>query len=102
MLGTLALLVTLQVPAPTQELVPGARYDPAIPTLQQVVGHDFGEEVTPPDDIVLYISHSIWASRADFEAWTRSESFRKGHANARTPEGVLLGHPQFEGFEQVL
>ena len=55
MLGTFALLAILPLPAPTQELVPGAQYDPAIPTLQQVVGHDFGEEVTPPDDVVRYM-----------------------------------------------
>jgi hypothetical protein len=55
MLGTLALLATLQVPAPIQELMPGTQYDPAIPTLQQVVGHDFREEVTPPDDVVRYM-----------------------------------------------
>jgi hypothetical protein len=55
MLGTLVLLATLQVPAPTQELMPGAQYDPAIPTLQQVVGHDFREEVTPPADVVRYM-----------------------------------------------
>ena len=55
MLGTLALLATLQVPAPTQELAPGAQYDPDIPTLQQVVGHDFREEVTPPDEVVRYM-----------------------------------------------
>ncbi|HIC55100.1 MAG TPA: hypothetical protein EYO97_14815, partial [Gemmatimonadetes bacterium] len=63
MLGTLALLATLQVPAPTQELVPGAQYDPTIPTLQQVVGHDFGEEVTPPDDVVRYIEALAEAAR---------------------------------------
>ena len=55
MLGTLALLATLQVPAPTQELAPGTQYDPDIPTLQQVVGHDFREEVTPPDEVVRYM-----------------------------------------------
>ena len=55
MLGTLALLATLQIPAPTQELMPGTQYDPDIPTLQQVVGHDFREEVTPPDDVVRYM-----------------------------------------------
>ena len=63
MLGTLALLATLQVPAPTQELVPGAQYDPTIPTLQQVVGHDFGEEVTPPDDVVRYMEALAEAAR---------------------------------------
>ena len=50
----------------------------------------------------LYVSHSVWESRAAFEAWTRSDAFRKAHAGARTPEGVVLGHPRFEGFEAVL
>lgn len=50
----------------------------------------------------LYASHSTWASRQDFEAWTESESFKKAHAQARAPQGTYLGHPQFEGFEVVL
>jgi heme-degrading monooxygenase HmoA len=50
----------------------------------------------------LYASHSVWDSREAFEAWTESESFRKAHAQARTPAGTTLGHPQFEGFEVVL
>ena len=36
------------------ELSPGTRYDAAIPTLKQVVGHDFGEEVSAPEEIVAY------------------------------------------------
>ena len=31
------------------------------------------------EDHALYASHSIWRSRADFEAWTRSEAFRLAH-----------------------
>ncbi len=54
------------------------------------------------DEATLYASHTVWESRADFEAWTRSEAFRKAHAGARAPEGVYLGHPNFEGFEAVL
>jgi len=50
----------------------------------------------------LYASHSVWDSRAVFEAWTDSENFRKAHAQARSPEGMHLGHPQFEGFEVIL
>jgi hypothetical protein len=38
-----------------QQLVPGTRYDPAIPTLTEVVGHDFGERVTTPDEITRYL-----------------------------------------------
>lgn len=54
------------------------------------------------DDHVLYASHTIWRSRADFEAWTRSEAFRKAHANAGSTKPIYAGHPQFEGFEAVL
>jgi heme-degrading monooxygenase HmoA len=51
------------------------------------------------DDHTLYASHTIWASRSDFEAWTRSEAFRKAHANAGGNKPLYLGHPRFEGFE---
>ena len=54
------------------------------------------------EDYVLYASHSIWASRAAFEAWTESEHFRKAHAQASAPKGTYLGHPNLETFEQVL
>ncbi len=54
------------------------------------------------DDSTLYVSHSTWKSKKAFEEWTRSDAFRKGHANARSPEGTVLGHPTLEGFEVVL
>ena len=50
------------------------------------------------DDHVLYASHSQWRSQADFEAWTRSEAFRKAHARAGEGKPLYLGHPEFEGF----
>jgi len=50
----------------------------------------------------LFASHSIWDSEEAFRNWTKSESFRKAHANARPPEGMHLGPPQFEGFVTVL
>ncbi len=54
------------------------------------------------DDHVLYASHSVWESRAAFEAWTESEAFRKAHAQASAPKGTYLGHPNLETFEAVL
>ena len=54
------------------------------------------------EECTVYLSHSVWDSRDSFEGWTRSEAFRKAHAQARSPEGTLLGHPRFEGFEVVL
>ena len=55
MLSTLALATVIQVSPQVQELAPGTRYDPDIPTLEEVVGHDFREVVTPPDDVIRYI-----------------------------------------------
>ena len=53
------------------------------------------------EDHVLYASHTLWRSRADFEAWTRSEAFRRAHRDAGTNRPLYLGHPEFEGFESV-
>lgn len=54
------------------------------------------------EECTLFASHSVWDSREHFEAWTRSEAFRKAHAGAGGSKGLYLGHPQFEGFESVL
>lgn len=54
------------------------------------------------EDHTLYSSHTTWATKADFEAWTKSESFRKAHARAGTGKPLSVGHPEFEGFESVL
>jgi heme-degrading monooxygenase HmoA len=53
------------------------------------------------DDHVLYASHTIWRSRADFDAWTRSEAFRLAHRNAGQTKPLYLGPPEFEGFDTV-
>ena len=57
----------------------------------------------PSDETqTLFASHAIWESKDAFEAWTKSEAFRKAHANAGGSRHVYLGPPQFEGFEVVL
>jgi heme-degrading monooxygenase HmoA len=53
------------------------------------------------EDHVLYSSHSIWRSRADFEAWTRSDAFRRAHHDAGSNKPLYLGHPEFEGFDVI-
>ena len=53
------------------------------------------------EDHTLYSSHTSWRSRADFEAWTRSEAFRIAHRDAGANRPLYLGHPEFEGFEVV-
>jgi heme-degrading monooxygenase HmoA len=54
------------------------------------------------DDHTLYASHTIWRTRDNFEAWTRSKAFRDAHAragNASSTASLYLEHPKFEGFE---
>ena len=55
------------------------------------------------EDHVLYSSHTVWASRAAFETWTKSEHFRAAHRNAgeQNNRRMTLGHPEFEGFEVI-
>jgi len=54
------------------------------------------------EEHALYASHTTWRSQADFEAWTKSEAFRKAHKGAGDHGDVYLGHPEFEGFETVV
>ena len=53
------------------------------------------------DEHTLYASHSVWQSRAAFEAWTRSEAFRAAHRDAGEHRHLYLGPPQLETFEAV-
>lgn len=50
---------------------------------------------------VLYASHTIWNSKEDFLAWTKSEQFRDAHKNAGSNKDLFAGPPKFEGFEAV-
>lgn len=55
----------------------------------------------PQDDHTLYSSHTVWRSREDFQAWTRSDAFRQSHRKAGDNRPLYLGHPRFEGFEVI-
>lgn len=46
---------TLSGSAAPAPFAPGVRYDAAIPTLKQVLGHEPGEVITPPDGVVTYL-----------------------------------------------
>jgi hypothetical protein len=63
---TLALLLLAfgqAAPSPAVlDFVPGAKYDPKIPTLQQVVGHAPGQEITSPEEIATYLKALAAAS----------------------------------------
>jgi heme-degrading monooxygenase HmoA len=53
------------------------------------------------EDHRLYSSHTVWESKAAFEAWTRSEAFRRAHEGAGINRDMYLGHPNFEGFDVI-
>ncbi len=42
-------------PPAVAPFAPGVRYDPAIPTLKAVLGHEPGAVITPPDGVVTYV-----------------------------------------------
>lgn len=54
------------------------------------------------EEFTLFASHTIWESEQAFRDWTKSEAFRKAHANATSSRGLYLGPPKFEGFSTVL
>jgi zinc carboxypeptidase len=59
-----ALLVTLWAggEAAAQGLAPGTTYDPSIPTLKAVAGHDPGDAITTPDEIGRYLDALVKAA----------------------------------------
>ncbi|HEV8384668.1 MAG TPA: M14 family metallopeptidase [Candidatus Acidoferrales bacterium] len=62
LLALVAAPAYAQAPAEKFEFFPGAKYDPAIPTLKQVVGHDWGEKITSHPQIERYIEALAKAS----------------------------------------
>ena len=64
-----------------QELAPGTRYDPKIPTLKSVLGWDFGERITPPDGIAEYLKalHAAAPERTRLVEYARSWEGRPLH-----------------------
>lgn len=54
------------------------------------------------EEYTLFSSHATWESRADFEAWTKSEAFRNAHKNAGAAKDIYNGHPKLELFDSVI
>lgn len=47
----------------------------------------------------LFATHTVWQSREAFEAWRKSEAFRKAHAGAGGNKELYAGPPKLELFE---
>lgn len=53
------------------------------------------------DDHTVFLSHSLWQSRAAFEAWTRSDAFKAAHRGAGAQRHLYLEAPELECFNAV-
>ncbi|MBZ0089687.1 MAG: carboxypeptidase, partial [Thermoanaerobaculia bacterium] len=64
-----------------EEIFPGAAHDPAIPTLAEVVGHDFGAEITSVEGIGVYLAalHRAAPERTLLVEYARSWEGRPLH-----------------------
>jgi heme-degrading monooxygenase HmoA len=53
-----------------------------------------------PDD--SYIVMVTWESKADYQAWMKSQQFKDGHARTGSlPEGTFLGQQSIEYYEMI-
>jgi hypothetical protein len=100
MLEALLAAVLIQVaPSPDTlpEFVPGTSYDPAIPTMEGVVGHRVREEVTTPDELVRYLEALAEAApdRARLVEYGRTWEGRRLVA-------LLIGSPARIGRQEAL
>ena len=50
-----SLCLCVSVAFGQEPLWPGAKYDPAIPTLKSVLGYDHGEQITTTDGVAQYL-----------------------------------------------
>jgi len=83
---TLALLLAAASAPP---IGPGTRFDPRIPTLEQVVGHATGEAITSPEGVHAYLAALAAAApdRARLVEYARSEE-------GRPLEVLVIGSPE--------
>ena len=57
-------------------------------SVEKAAGFEHFELLRPLEGTDDYLVYTRWASRADFEAWTTSQAFDRGHAQASgRPEG---------------
>jgi heme oxygenase (mycobilin-producing) len=71
--------------------------------VDQMPGFVSNQLLRPVNSGDPYIVLTVWASRADFEAWVRSDAFRQGHARSGTlPKAAFTGPNKLELHEIIL
>lgn len=57
--------------------------------------------LAPAEPEGAHIVMTVWESREDFEAWTKSDAFRRAHGDRAAMGGALRGRPVLESYEVV-
>jgi hypothetical protein len=72
-----------------RDLWPGTKYDPRIPTLKSVLGHDVGDEISTPEQVTIYLRALAQAApdRTALFEYARSWEGRPLHV-------LVLGSPE--------
>lgn len=60
-------------------------------TVDSAPGFEHFELLRPVEGTDTYLVYTRWRSRADYEAWTASQSFERGHAQARAEAAAAAG-----------
>ena len=92
LMAVLVAAPAAQDPAKPMDLAPGAQYDARVPTLKQVTGHDYGEAISTPEEIVAYFKALEAASsgRMTLVEYGRSYEGRPLHV-------AMIGNPRWVG-----
>lgn len=97
-------LVVSAIASSAQELAPGTRYDPRIPTIASVLGWDFGERITPPEGITAYLKalHDAAPERTRLIEYAKTWEGRPLHALIiASPERIATLDAVKQGLQQI-
>lgn len=63
-------------------------------TVDSAPGFEHFELLRPVEGTDTYLVYTRWRSKADYEAWTASQAFERGHAQARSEaaQAAATGH----------
>ena len=53
-------------------------------------------------EFVEFLSHSQWVNEQAFQGWRQSEQMAKAHSQGSSVGPMMLGHPEFRGYEQAM
>jgi heme-degrading monooxygenase HmoA len=84
----------LSVPAGRGEVLE-QRFAGRAGTVDSAPGFEHFELLRPLEGTDTYLVYTRWRSKADFEAWTESQAFERGHAQVRAEAAAAAGqgHP---------